>query len=449
MVSPNLSVEAGAVEHDADRSQPVSARDRLAAEWRAQNPTTEAEIAAFYRTAIGLRDDLDDWHTKPMRQHYTAIVVAAVQAQKAQRILDVGAGAGHDLRAVHDAVPEATLVAVEPNTRLRDRLPAVAYPRIDLVPEEPLFDLQICIDVLEHVPDPAALLAEMIKRLRMGGVLIEATATCDPTTPLHLPHLRGWSPARMLDAHGFVCRETVDRLRIWQRIQERRGDEPTLILCAYRQLTAETHEAILELCAAGWRYKRHGNDALVTRVRSIAASQWYRETAGDVFLMVDDDIQFSVQDAEKVVALAREKRGIACGAYPVRGGGHLACRPLNESIVFGPKAPPVEIEYAATGFMAVHRDVIAALIEDFPLCHETETWAFWPIFDCLIAERDAPWGVTYEYLSEDWAFCRRARDKGFGVWLDPSVALTHYGSKGYTVATMPDAVPEPGPGGTP
>lgn len=250
----------------------------------------------------------------------------------------------------------------------------------------------------------------------------------------------------MLDAHGFVVEEQIDRLRIWRRIGERRGHEPTLLACVYRQLTAETAESILKLCASGWRYQRHGGDALITRVRSVAASQWYREEAGDVFLMVDDDIEFSVADANKVAMLAREKRGIACAAYPVRGGTHLACRPLEASIVFGPEAPPQEIEYAATGFMAVHRDVIASLIEDVPLCHEAETWAFWPIFDCMIVERAVPWGTVYEYLSEDWAFCRRARDKGFGVWIDPSVGLIHHGGKGYTIQDMPSAVWEPNEG---
>lgn len=418
-----------------------TARRRLAAEWEDRQPQTPDDIAAFYRDAQGLRADLNAWHATPERQEWTTVVRAAALTARALFILDVGAGAGHDLRALRQDNPQALLHAIEPNDVLREELRDVTdmvwSDLLTYEPVIPVMDMITCLDVLEHVPDPESLLLACIGRLRMNGILVEATATHDLGTPLHLPHLRGWSPARLLDRHGFVLREQRDRVRVWQRVQTERVSATHLLLCAYRAVGFETVTRITQMALAGWRYQIHGGDALVSRVRSIAVSQWLRETDSDVFLMIDDDIIFKPEDAQRVVDLAREKRGIACGAYPVRGGAHLACRPWDTTVVFGPDKPPVEIEYAATGFLAAHRDVCEAIAATLPLTHAWETWAFWPLFWPSIKGADG----AAEYLSEDWAFCQRARDLGFGVWLDPRVELTHMGQAAYTVRTMPSAVP--------
>ena len=199
-----------------------------------------------------------------------------------------------------------------------------------------------------------------------------------------------------------------------------------LILCCYRGVSPETVNLMLQLDRAGWRHSIHSGDALVSRVRSIAVSEWHRWTDGDVFLMVDDDIVFTPEDAERVVALAREKRGIACAYYATRDKKHLAQRlQWGEGVVeYGAGTPPEEITYAATGFMAVHRAVVAAMARDLPFCHPREPWAFWPLFQPFVLE-DRVNGP--EYLSEDWAFCERARQLGFGVWVDPSITLSHGG----------------------
>ncbi len=428
-------------------------REALADEWRALSPTTPDEIANFYRYAEGIEGDLDAWHELPERKEWTSAVIAAAKVSNAKRVLDIGAGAGHDLYALIDAIPDVQVGAVEPNFKLRERLAnqgIETWPFLDLVPDNLRdFDLISCLDVLEHVPDPEALLLQIIDRLKMQGILVEATATHDLGTPLHLAQLRGWSPARLLDRHGFVCRENVGRLRIWQRVQEKRADQNTILLCTWRDLNAETALACTELMKQGWRHQLHRGDALISRVRSIAVSKWLRENDGDVFLMVDSDIVFTPADAEKIVALAREKKAIACGAYPVRGGGHLACRQFNGStITFGPESKPIQIAYAGTGFMAAHRDVCEAIAKTMPLCHADQDWAMWPLFMPVTAEAPHTEPVTdpvIEYLSEDWAFCKRAADLGCEVWLDPSVILTHIGQAEYHVYNMLNAQLEEAP----
>lgn len=216
----------------------------------------------------------------------------------------------------------------------------------------------------------------------------------------------------------------------------------SVLLCAWRNMVIETVECLMMLRDRGWAYSIVRGDALISRSRSRIVSNWYRFTEEDVFLMIDDDVVFEPRGAERVIQLAREKRGIAVAAYPVKDGGHLACRRFpGQEILFGPDSPPVEIIYPATGFMAVHRDVIKAMIEaktpegkpHFPLCDANGLSPMWPFFD--------PFTLTYEngqseYLSEDYAFGEVARQLGFKVWLDPSVTLFHMGTFPYNVHNM-------------
>ena len=214
--------------------------------------------------------------------------------------------------------------------------------------------------------------------------------------------------------------------------------EATVLLCAHREVTVPTVECLFELVGRGWPVAMVYGDALIDRARSKAASAWYRNEAEDVFLMIDDDIVFRPEDAERVVALAREKRSIACGAYPVGDGSHMASRGWpGQRLEFGTDKEPVEIRWPATGFMAVHRDVIEAMSKTMKECYAGEPDAFWPMFQPFplsdVIEEAA------DYLSEDYAFGQRALSLGFPTYLDPSSILIHLKVKGLSVYNMTGA----------
>lgn len=420
------------------------ARDKLAQEWEQRSPSSPAEIADFYVNAQHYKEDLDNWHQFPSRLEWTDAIIRAAHACKAVSILDIGAGAGHDITALRNDNRNYWVEAIEPNKILQEHLlnkvpvqivhddfTSVGDPELNGVN---IFDMIYCIDVLEHLPDPEALLSDAIKHLKSNGIFIEATATDDIDTPLHLSSLRGWDPAKFLDEHGFVLEASVDRLRIWHRKSETRTSDPSLLLCAYRTVGAETAAVLTQLTKKNWRFSIHLGDALVSRVRSIAVSEWYQQDAGDVFLMIDDDILFAPEDAQKIIDLARETKSIASAAYPVRGATHFASRIPYTELKFGMGTEPCEITWAGTGFIAVHRDVIDAIVKTMPLCIMHSHLWFWPMFQPFVWHNEDK-GYD-EYLSEDWAFCERARQLGFKVWLDPSVILTHVGSKQYTVFDM-------------
>ena len=199
-------------------------------------------------------------------------------------------------------------------------------------------------------------------------------------------------------------------------------------------------------------------DALIARARSIQATKWLlKYPDADVMVMIDDDVVFRTQDFWKLVEGARETHGIYSGAYLTHGENpHLACRILPgqiPDIKDGGQRRPIEIEYAATGFMAVHRDVIEAMVKGewrdcdgvhkMHLCSKGAMESTYFFFDTMIIEEAAG---QFTYLSEDFAFCERARQLGFKVYCDQSIMLTHMGQAGVSIDQFggPDIGPASG-----
>ena len=418
------------------------ARERLAAAWNAAAPSSPDEVAAFHSTAPEVTDEIEATHATPERQALTAQVVDIARQIGATKILDVGAGGGHDMRALEAAgVPD--VFGVEPNLDLRIGLNLHHDGQrcdadVSTAPIEDR-DLILCVDVLPRVPDAGAWLASWASRMRLGAVLIETCPSDDVALPLTLKENHGWLPSPTLESLGFVMIHAADRLRTWQRTAERGGATSSLLLCAYRDVSPETMGCVMALRNEGWRFFPKYGDALIDRSRSLVVSQWFRETNDDVFVMVDNDIVFAPEAAQILADRCRNGCDVIGGVYPARDGGHLILRgedgePIGGPDLFGPGLEPVRTRHVGTGFVAVHRKVVAALVETLPLCHATHPWAFWPMFQPYPTED--PYTGGWNYLSEDYAFCDRARALGFGVWTERTIALGHLSQIQVTLKNM-------------
>ena len=174
-------------------------------------------------------------------------------------------------------------------------------------------------------------------------------------------------------------------------------------------------------------------DALVERSRSIAASSFLRSDC-DVMISIDSDIWFRPIDAIALCQKALEYQIIGA-LYMTR---NLNTQPAlmlpDEPVSFTPDSGPVKVPFVSTGFMAVTKAPFEALSKTLPLCHES--WgesSFWPFYLPYVV----PWPDDgHILLSEDWAFCQRAKDEGFDIWLDPSIRLAHHGDYGYTLEDL-------------
>ena len=194
-------------------------------------------------------------------------------------------------------------------------------------------------------------------------------------------------------------------------------------------------------------YGAVSGDALISRSRSIVASAFLRSDA-DVLLTIDSDIWFRPQDA---IALCEKAMGlnIVAALYMTRS---LQTQPAimlaDDAVTFAADQQPVKAQFLSTGFMAVHRSVFSKLSETLPHCHQGwndrgQDTSFQPFY----MPYTIPWeGDGHVYLSEDWAFCQRAKDAGFDLWLDPSIRLGHMGA---AMFTLEDFLRQPKPAAQP
>ncbi len=114
--------------------------------------------------------------------HAWALERVRALAQNA-RILDFGAGAGCIGEALK-ALGYDQIYAVELDRSVHPRLNSIYKEVSESVDslQQPQFDVLLVMDVLEHVPNPEALLNELIKKISPGGSII-----------LSLPNVGHWS----------------------------------------------------------------------------------------------------------------------------------------------------------------------------------------------------------------------------------------------------------------
>jgi hypothetical protein len=184
------------------------------------------------------------------------------------------------------------------------------------------------------------------------------------------------------------------------------------------------------------RYAPRFNDAAIDRARSQCATQFLLDSDCEVLLQVDSDIVFQPEDAIRICAAA-VTHDIVGGVYVTRGKGKY-CYPTSlvgndRRVEYGNDPKPVKARYLAGGFNAVHRRVFEKLAKDMPLLNASEEHGrFYPFYIPTWTMGES----ELIYLSEDWALCHRAREAGFGVWIDPSVRLLHLGLQSFRLEDM-------------
>jgi ubiquinone/menaquinone biosynthesis C-methylase UbiE len=131
------------------------------------------------------------WH-----RDFLALAGRRWRLDEARAVLDVGSGVGHWSREIARLAPEARLEGIEREPRWVEEATARAaaaglssrtHYRVgtaEALPfEDGTFDVVTCQTVLIHVRDPGAVLAEMVRVTRPGGLVIAAEPT-NLTAPL-------------------------------------------------------------------------------------------------------------------------------------------------------------------------------------------------------------------------------------------------------------------------
>jgi ubiquinone/menaquinone biosynthesis C-methylase UbiE len=116
-------------------------------------------------------------------RHYAQAVAVRASALKARRILETAAGTGIVTEALHDALPEAQIVATDLNQPMLEEAarrvpsPQVRFQQadaLDLPFDDGTFDLVVCQFGVMFFPDKVKGNAEAFRVLRSGGKYILA-----------------------------------------------------------------------------------------------------------------------------------------------------------------------------------------------------------------------------------------------------------------------------------
>jgi hypothetical protein len=203
-----------------------------------------------------------------------------------------------------------------------------------------------------------------------------------------------------------------------------------------------------------------GGDALITRARSRLAARFLAHKEATHLLFCDADIGFAPENLFRLLAADKPVIG---GVYPLKvidwekaraaakaDAPDLLAASLGYVIRFIPtpdhsvsiEGGIAKVAYAGTGFLLIRRAAMQQIVDAHPelkarmgdmgdaLADEAVM-----VFETMIEPQ------TGQYLSEDYAFCRRWQDLGGEIWADMEARLTHVGAAAYTGSVMQALTP--------
>jgi len=164
---------------------------------------------------------------------------------------------------------------------------------------------------------------------------------------------------------------------------------------------------------------------LVAERNRIAQAFWESECTH--LLCIDADLGWP---AEAVLAMLSVKKDFVAGIYPARGESRsFLFRPCTEEDgVIVNEGHLLKMNYIPAGFMLLSRNLFAKMRDKFPeLYYEPKEKKDNPppgycFFDTQVYEG--------EFWGEDYVFCRRAREAGIDIWVDPLIQFDHAGTIG-------------------
>jgi hypothetical protein len=192
------------------------------------------------------------------------------------------------------------------------------------------------------------------------------------------------------------------------------------------------------------------NESLITRARNSMAYDFLESDATHL-MFIDADINFNPND---IPLMVKADKDIICGLYPKkeinwveveaavkRGippaelskytGAFVVNLPHGTETASGPASEPLEIANGGTGFMLIKRNVFEKLADKVPsytndMYHAVDTVRKVKIIKEFFATSIEP--ESNRLLSEDYHFCKIAREAGFKVYAAPWASFGHTGT---------------------
>jgi hypothetical protein len=179
-----------------------------------------------------------------------------------------------------------------------------------------------------------------------------------------------------------------------------------------------------------------GGSLLVADRNRIIEMFW--QSGADYMLCIDSDIAFDPNYILRFIEqMEKTGKDFIGGVYPSRDRSGFNFRPVLEEdskIVQCKQTGLLQMEYIPAGCMLMTRNLIAKMKDHFPELYycpkdqRNKSEAAYCFFDTQVWEG--------EFWGEDYVFCRRVREAGFDIWVDPTIQFNHAGVHGTLMDTL-------------
>ena len=162
--------------------------------------------------------------------------------------------------------------------------------------------------------------------------------------------------------------------------------------------------------------------------------QMFWDSGCDYMLCVDSDLGW---DPNAVMRLIEADKDVSGGVYPTRDKSGFNFRPAVEpsgKIVMCKDTLLLQMEYIPSGFLLIKRNVIATLRDKYPELYycpkdvNTDQTSGYCFFNTEVYDG--------EFWGEDYVFCRRLREAGFDIYVDPLIEFDHAGTVGSLIQVL-------------
>lgn len=196
------------------------------------------------------------------------------------------------------------------------------------------------------------------------------------------------------------------------------------------------------------------NESLITRARN-SLTYDFLETDATHLMFIDADIAFNPNDIPRMVHADKD---IICGIYPKKEinwvavteavkkgvppdqlqhhtGAFVVNLASGEESKKGDINSPIEIANGGTGFMLIKRKVFEDMLDKVPSYTNDMYHAVDVVRKPKIIKEFFATSIDEEsnrLLSEDYHFCKLARQHGFKVWCAPWASFSHTGSYNFS-----------------
>jgi hypothetical protein len=176
-----------------------------------------------------------------------------------------------------------------------------------------------------------------------------------------------------------------------------------------------------------YRYWALSGDSYVDRARNTICEKFLESDATDL-LFWDSDMAI---DCDGIGRILESDYLLTGAAYPVKNNWeHYGVMPIdNDGKLVVDGNGLIEAEYVPAGYMRIKRELLLKFKEAYPEDYyydcsadpANKTRKYHNFFYCDI--------VKHQRYGEDVRFCRKVREMGEKIWIEPRIKIGHYGIK--------------------